>query len=183
MPYSASTAWKIQNGELPGLIRKSNGDAVRIIDFTYSDTHVLAMVMNNNLEEESEELDKANGLLLYVPEWYTFIPGNIVCCKLGSAPNKIECLSILRMRPEYLSNGRVWTVGLANCITYSDVLPNQIMIDVKSSGFDTVRAAKAPERRLFAERLVQDGSQYSLELLHKYMPEYSYLAKQPQHNE
>lgn len=175
--YKIDVAQKIQQGEIPGFIIDKNRRNVRVIDFSHSDTSVLAMTMNDVMEED-ETVYLKDELLLLVPEWYTFSAGDVVMCEQRYGDCVIEFLAILRIRPNYLTTNRVYIYSLAKCITCGSV----DILDVDTSTCHTVRLANEVERKLFAERLKQNASGPALTMLAKYLPEYSNV-KQPQHNE
>ena len=177
IPYKIDVARKIQQGEIPGFIIDKNRRNVRVIDFSHSDTSVLAMTMNDVMEED-ETVYAKDELLLLVPEWYTFSAGDVVMCEQRYGDCVIEFLAILRIRPNYLTTNRVYIYSLAKCITCDSVA----ILDLDTSTCHTVRRANEVERKLFAERLKQKASEPALAILAKYLPEYSNV-KQPQHNE
>lgn len=175
--YKIDVAQKIQQGEIPGFIIDKNRRNVRVIDFSHSDTSVLAMTMNDVMEED-ETVYAKDELLLLVPEWYTFSTGDVVMCEQRYGDCVIEFLAILRIRPNYLTTNRVYIYSLAKCITCDSVA----ILDLDTSTCHTVRRANEVERKLFAERLKQKASEPALAMLAKYLPEYSNV-KQPQHDE
>lgn len=177
IPYKIDVSQKIQQGEIPGFIIDKNRRNVRVIDFSHSDTSVLAMTMNDVMEEDETVYSK-DELLLLVPEWYTFSAGDVVMCEQRYGDCVIEFLAILRIRPTYLTTNRVYVYSLAKCITRD----NKAMLDVDTVTCHTVRRANEVERKLFAERLKENASVSALAMLAKYLPEYSNV-KQPQHNE
>ena len=182
IPYNIHAAQKIQQGELPGYIIDDMQRNVRIIDYTFSDSSVLAMTMAGVMEEVEKVYSKSE-LRLLVPEWVTFSAGDVVMCEQRCGDCIIECLAILRTRPDYLSNNRVYIYSMAKCITCGNTSPSAAILDVNSSTFHTVRRANEVERKLFAERLKQNASGPALAMLAKYLPEYKSNDKQPQHNE
>ena len=182
IPYNTYLAQKIQSGEFPGVIVNSAGSRVRIIDFTHSSSGILCMVMDSVFLEETEIVYKAGELRIQAPEWVNFSGGDVVMCEQRCGDCIIECLAILRTRPDYLTNNRVYIYSMAKCITCGNTSPSEAILDVNSSTFHTVRRANEVERKLFAERLKQNASEPALTMLAKYLPEYSNV-KQPQRNE
>lgn len=182
IPYNTYLAQKIQCGEFPGFIVNSAGSRVRIIDFTHSSSGILCMVMDSVFLEETEIVYKASELRIQAPEWVNFSGGDVVMCEQRCGDCIIECLAILRTRPDSLTNNRVYIYSMAKCITCGNTSPSKTMLAVNSSTCHTVRRANEVERKLFAERLKENASVSALAMLAKYLPEYSNV-KQPQHNE
>ena len=182
IPYNTYLAQKIQSGEFPGYIVSPAGNPIRIIDYSHSSSSVLCMVMDGVFLEESEMVYKVSELRIRVPEWYTFSAGDVVMCEQRFGDCIVECIAILRSRPDYLVNNRVYIYSMAKCVTCGNRSPSAAILDTNSSTCHTVRRANEVERKLFAERLKENASVSALAMLAKYLPEYS-NAKQPQHNE
>lgn len=183
IPYNTYLAQKIQSGEFPGFIVNSAGSRVRIIDFSHSSDGILCMVMDSVFLEETEIVYKASELRIQAPEWHTFNAGDVVMCEQRCGDVVIECLAVLRTRPDYLSNARIIVYSIVQYIPCDNNLASEAFIAASCSGFHTVRRANDVERRLFAERLKKDASGTALAILSKYFPEYKSNDTQPQHNE
>lgn len=184
--FNIEVANRIQSGAIPGwIICDLYNLPCNIVDFSYSDSEIMVMVPDKNLTAEALVfnhkgvcLDEANHCKLYliVPEWTTFRAGDIVYCQQGYGENSIECISILACKPECISNAKILVNGIVNCITYSNYLPSRAMLEMKFSVFHSVRRAGLTEKRLLAERMIQNGSEDALKMLRKYIPEYKHLA-------
>lgn len=183
IPFNYNLARKIQNNDIPGRILTAAGFPARIIDFTYTASNMLVMLMTESCTERDRIFSRdgiaedGNCMLeLQVPEWKTCHNGDVVCCEYRTPTGSLQWLAILDGEIQVLHDNRTQFWSFAYIIIHSTHEPTRIKVDRDNfTSQMVINKADASQRRLMAEYLINFGSPDAIKLVRKFIPEYANL--------
>lgn len=189
VPFNYNIARKIQNNEIPGRILTAAGFPARIIDFTYSASNMLVMLMTESGTEHHRIFNRDGiaedghcTLEIQVPEWKKCHNGEVVFCEYITATASSQWLAILDGEVQSINNGQTQFWSYADAVIYSTHEPNRIKVERHNfTSQMVINKADASQRRLMAEYLINFGSPDALKLVRKFIPEFANLIDDKQY--
>lgn len=189
VPFNYNIARKIQNNEIPGRILTAAGFPARIIDFTYTASNMLVMLMTESCTERHRVFNRDGiaedgncTLELLVPEWKQCHNGEVVFCEYVTPTASTQWLAILDGEIQMLFDNRTQFWSYADAVIYSTHEPNRIKVERHNfTSQMVINKADASQRRLMAEYLINFGSPDAIKLVRKFIPEFANLIDDKQY--
>lgn len=183
IPFNYNIARKIQNNEIPGRILTAAGFPARIIDFTYTASNMLVMIMTESCTERHRRFNRDGiaedghcTLEIQVPEWIKCHNGEVVFCEYVTPTASTQWLAILDGEIQVLCDNRTQFWSYADAVIYSTNEPNRIKVGrYNFTSQMVINKADASQRRLMAEYLINFGSPDAIKLVRKFIPEFANL--------